>query len=243
VGHPLFDHLPTQPAIEPEERFPNRPPVIGVIPGSRGSVAKENFGNLLEVCDRILESFPKARFLVPTMPATHGVVKRFLEAKYPTSPAREESEGVEVIGPFTIGLNQFNELVPQCDLCLTVSGTATLHAAGHGAPQIVVYRLNPFVWHLFARWVVKTRTFSLVNLLNDSHRKIVPEFIPWYGSNTPVAEKAMEYLNNPDLLTEQRDRLQNLIHTLNRPGASRNAARLALDLMLGRATTLGGQPG
>jgi len=243
VGHPLFDHLPTQPKIDPRERFPNREPVIGVIPGSRGSVAKENFPNLLEVCDRILESFPKARFLVPTMPATHEVVKRFLQSKYPAKPVREEAEGLETIEPYTIGLNQFNELVPQCDLCLTVSGTATLHAAGHGAPQIVVYRLNPLVWHLFARWVVKTRTYSLVNLLNDSHRTIVPEFIPWYGSNMPVAEKALEYLHHPEMLTEQRDRLQNLIHTLNRPGASRNAARLAMDLMLGRATTDDGQPG
>jgi lipid-A-disaccharide synthase len=242
VGHPLFDYLPTHEPIDPQNRFPNRPPVIGVIPGSRVSVAKENFRNLLDVCDRIQESFPKSRFLVPTMPATHDAVKTFLKAKYPQNPPREISEGVEEIGPFTLGLNQFNELVPQCDLCLTVSGTATLHAAGHGAPQIVVYRLNPLVWHLFARWVVNTRTFSLVNLLNDSRRQIVPEFIPWYGSNRPVAEKALEYLHNPELLIEQRNRLQNLIHTLNRPGASRNAARLAVDLMLGRATTLTGQP-
>ena len=153
------------------------------------------------------------------MPATHEVVKRFLLAKYSSIAPKEEAEGVETIGPFTIGLNQFNQLVPRCDLCLTVSGTATLHAAGHGAPQIVVYQINPLLWHLAARWLINTRTFSLVNLLNDSQRTIVPEFIPWYGSNQPVADKALEYLRNPEQLTEQRDRLQNLIHTLNRPGA------------------------
>ncbi len=242
VGHPLFDQLPAVQPIEPENRFPNQPPVIGVVPGSRAGVVKENFRNLLEVCDRIVESFPKAQFLVPTMPATHEVVKRFLLAKYSSIAPKEEAEGVETIGPFTIGLNQFNQLVPRCDLCLTVSGTATLHAAGHGAPQIVVYHINPLLWHLAARWLINTRTFSLVNLLNDSQRTIVPEFIPWYGSNQPVADKALEYLRNPEQLTEQRDRLQNLIHTLNRPGASRNAARLALDLMVGRAPTLRGQP-
>ena len=240
VGHPLFDQLPTAPADEPGKRFPNQPPVIGVIPGSRAGVVRENFRNLLEVCDRIVESFPKSRFLIPTMPATHEVVKSFLAAKYPASPPREEAEGLEIIGPFTIGLNQFNQLVPRCDLCLTVSGTATLHAAGHGAPQIVVYHINPVIWHLFARWVINTRTFSLVNLLNDGQRTIVPEFIPWYGSNEPVANKALEYLRNPQLLAEQREQLRNLLHTLNRPGASRNAAKLALDLMLGRDTTRGG---
>jgi lipid-A-disaccharide synthase len=236
VGHPLFDELLAHPPTPPEQRFPNRPPVIGIIPGSRSGVAKENFVNFLEVCDRILECFPKATFLVPTMPATHPIVKGFLVAKYPAPPVERE-EGLETIGPYTLGLNRFNELVSKCDLCLTVSGTATLHAAGLGVPQIVVYRLSPLVWHLFGRWVVNARIFSLVNLLNDKRKKIVPEFVPWYGSNQPVIDAVLKMLNNPELLEEQRDKVQNVIRTLNRPGASRNAAKLAIDLMMGRVDT------
>jgi lipid-A-disaccharide synthase len=239
VGHPLFDDLQSPVTEDANARFPHRPPVIGVIPGSRSTVARENFGHLSEVCDRILEAFPNAKFLVPTMPATHDVVKRILEGKYPGGArGAGNGNGLEKIGPYSLGLNQFNQLVPQCDLCLTVSGTATLHAAVHGAPQIVVYRLNPFYWHLFGRWVVKTRTYSLVNLLSDSRQNIVPEYIPWYGSNQPLADKALEYLRNPEMLSEQRDRLRNLIRGLNRPGASKNVARLAHDLMLGRAETV-----
>jgi lipid-A-disaccharide synthase len=238
VGHPLFDELPPRVTQDPAERFPNKPPVIGLIPGSRRGVAKENFRNLLEVSSRIRDDFPDARFLIPTMPATHDVVMRVLENfTSPSRSTRRSPDGLETIGSFTVGLNKFNELVPKCDLCITVSGTATLHAAGHGAPQIVVYRLNPLIWHLAARWIVKTRTYSLVNLLNDSRQNIVPEFIPWYGSNLPVASKALEFLKNPQLLTEQRDRMKQLIRALNQPGASRNAAKLAIDLMLGRATT------
>jgi lipid-A-disaccharide synthase len=236
VGHPLFDELPPHPPFDPAARFPSRPPVIGVIPGSRGAVARENFPPLLDVCETIRRSFPKATFLIPTMPATHPVVKQFLESQFTVT---SDSAGTETLGPFTLGLNQFNALVPRCDLCLIVSGTATLHAAGHGAPQIVVYRGNPILWHLIARWLIKTRTYSLVNLLNSSKETIVPEFIPWYGSNRPVADKALEFLNNPDLLTQQRNRMQNLLRTINHPGASRNAARLAMDLMVGRDTTMG----
>ena len=107
---------------------------------------------------------------------------------------------------------------------------------------MVVYRLNPLVWHLFARWVVNARIFSLVNLLNDGHQMIVPEFVPWYGSNEPVIDKTLEILHKPEMLAEQRERLQHVIRTLNRPGASRNAAKLAIDLMEGRAGTQGGRP-
>jgi len=167
-----------------------------------------------------------------------------LKARPPEPAQTPESAGPasnspdrEIVGPFTVGVDQFDDLVPQCDLCVSVSGTATLHAAGHGVPLIVVYRVNPLAWHLVGRWVVKTRTFSLVNLLNSSRENIVPEFIPWYGSTDPVAEKALDYLKNPAKLEEQRDRLRNLIRTLNKPGASRNTANVVLELLTARAET------
>jgi lipid-A-disaccharide synthase len=240
VGHPLFDTLPPAQPDGSTARFPNRPPVIGLVPGSRSSVVKANFRNMLEVVDRILKEFPDAKFLIPTMPVTHGLVQQALrarESKYP--PADQPAPaGLEQIGPFSFGQDRFDELVPRCDLCITVSGTATLHVAAHGVPMIVVYRLSPIIWHLAARWIVKTRTYSLVNLLNSGGRNIVPEFIPWYGSNIPVANKTLEYLRNPQMLVEQRERLLQLIRGLHKPGASRNAAILAIELMTARETTM-----
>jgi lipid-A-disaccharide synthase len=122
-------------------------------------------------------------------------------------------------------------MVPQCDLCITVSGTATLHVAGYGIPMIVVYRGSPILWHLIGRWLVKTRTYSLVNLLNDSRQQVVPEFIPWYGSNRPVADMALDFLKNPQMMSEQRDRLTELVKKLDRPGASMNVAKLAMQMI------------
>jgi lipid-A-disaccharide synthase len=237
VGHPLFDTLTKDEPVDPQKRFPHAPPVIGLIAGSRAGVARENFPNQLAVARQIAAEFKGTTFLIPTMPATHGVVERFLLEECPGEHFATTSDGLERIGAFTVGLNKFDSMVPQCDLCISVSGTATLHAAGHGAPQIVVYRLNPVIWNLFARFIVKTRTFSLVNLLSDSHKDIVPEFIPWYGSNQPVADKALELLRHPELLEEQRARVLQLMGTLNRPGASRNAAELAIDLIVGNRPT------
>jgi lipid-A-disaccharide synthase len=240
VGHPLFDTFPPARPDQGATRFPNRPPVIGLVPGSRSSVVKINFRNMLEVADRILAKFPDAKFLVPTMPVTHGLVQKALRARAARYPAAAAPflPGVEQIGPFSFAQDRFDELVPQCDLCITVSGTATLHVAAHGVPMIVVYRLNPFIWHLAARWIVKTRTYSLVNLLNSGRQNIVPEFIPWYGSNVPVGDKVLKYLQNPQMLFDQRERLLQLIRGLHKPGASRNAALLAMELMTARETTV-----
>ena len=234
VGHPLFDALPTHEETHSSKRFPNRPPIVALVPGSRSSVARENFPHLMDVSRRITQEFPEATFVVPTMPATHAAVRQVLEAaEGPTTPKGD----LLIAGKYTIGMNQFDELVGQSDLCITVSGTATLHAAGLGVPIIVVYRINPFHWHLVGRWVVKTRTYSLVNLLNRGNHQIVPEYVPWYGSNSVVAEKALEYLRDPKLLDQQREQLGNLMRTLNRPGASRNAAKIATEMMDARALT------
>jgi lipid-A-disaccharide synthase len=228
VGHPLFDELPPGRDDSAEQRFPHRPAVIGLVPGSRRVEAVQNFPHLLEVAGRILGEFPDATFLVPTTPATHPIVEQWLE--------RYRSAGgdkAHLTGRIAYELDGFDRLIPRCDLCLTKSGTSTLHIAGHGVPLIVVYRGSRILWHLIGRWIVKTRTYSLVNLLADRGERIVPEFIPWYGSNEPVAREALSYLRQPERLEEQRRRLRRLIDSLDHPGASMNVARLAMEMMNG----------
>ena len=38
------------------------------------------------------------------------------------------------------------------------------------------------MWHGLARWLLKTKKIALVNIL-AGNIDLVPEFIPWYGSN------------------------------------------------------------
>jgi lipid A disaccharide synthetase len=186
---------------------------------------------MLDVARRIAEAFPDVRFLVPTTAATHPVIESRLRA--------DAGPGITAVSDrTTYERDAFDEMVPRCDLCVTVSGTATLHVAGFGVPMIVVYHGSPVLWNLVGRWLIRTRTYGLVNLLAapspaeaDPARHVVPEFIPWYGSTEPVARLAIDYLRHPQRLEDQRRRLAGLIRSLDHPGASMAAARLALDLI------------
>jgi len=139
--------------------------------------------------------------------------------------------------PIEIEQERFDQMVPRCDLCITVSGTATLHVATFGVPMIVVYRIGALQWNLGARWLVRTRTFALVNLLakktsrSRADRQRRPRVCPWYGSNEPVANLAIELLKSPEKLNAQRARLAELITSLDKPGASLKTARMALEMM------------
>lgn len=217
VGHPLFDELPTDRTPPTGPMYPDRPPIVGLLPGSRASEARQNFPPMLDVARKLRLAFKEIRFIVPTTDATHPVV-----AEHAAGFPKLEYER-----------DNFDELVPQCDLCITASGTATLHVAGFGVPMIVVYRGNPVLWHGIGRWLIHVRTFSLVNLLAgvEKARHLVPEFIPWYGDNTPVAAAAIELLRRPDKLEEQHLKLEALMKKLDKPGASMNVAKLAMGMM------------
>lgn len=217
VGHPLFDLLPPD-RYERDRgpRYPDCPPVVGIVPGSRRAEVRENLPHLLEVMTEIRGAFPDASFLIPTTPSVHSLVTEMAA----------DAKGVE------IRQDAFDELIPRCDLCLTKSGTSTVHVAAWGVPMIVVYRINPILWHGVGRWLVKTRKIAMVNIL-AGQVDLVPEFIPWYGSSHPVAECALDLLRSPQKLAEQRQALRKLIEPLDRPGAAENAARLALELIRG----------
>jgi lipid-A-disaccharide synthase len=229
VGHPLFDQLPADRGGDRTGRFPARPPIIGLLPGSRKSEAGDNFPGLVEAAQLIYRDFPDATFVVPTTAATHPVVASLLENKAPS------------FGNIEVGLNQFDVMVPRCDLCLTVSGTATLHVAGFGVPMIVVYRTGRFVWNLAGRFLVPIRTFALVNLLAEdptapkangqSSEHLVPEYVPWFGEGESIAAHALDLLHHPEKLEAQRAKLKQLVQTLDHPGASDATARMALEMM------------
>ena len=66
-----------------------------------------------------------------------------------THPVVSEMITRHSLGRFRLDVNKitarqdsFDQLVPECDLCLTVSGTATLHVASFGVPMIVGSVLN-----------------------------------------------------------------------------------------------------
>ena len=223
VGHPLFDQLPAdreqaRDAAGAGPRFPEAPPVIGIIPGSRRSEVKANLPHLAEVMQRIVERFPRTTFHVPTTAASHPLVRQLLSGRRLDVTIRQDA---------------FDDLIPQCDLVITKSGTSTVHVAAWNVPMIVVYRVNPILWHGAARWLLRTRKIAMVNIL-AGQTDLVPEFIPWYGSNQPVADCAIEFLEHPEYLNEQRQKLKQLMSRMDRPGASMNTAKLAMSLMEGK---------
>ncbi len=213
VGHPLFD----QPR---HEILPGDPYRVALPCGSRRSIARSNFPRQFKVALDILHQRPATRFVIPTTDVTHDVVAQIVGGD----------------SRFELIRNDFDRAVSGCGLAITVSGTATLHLAALGVPMIVVYQGSRFLWHAVGRWIIRTRTYAMVNLLaangrDEPSRHIVQEFIPWYGSVKPVCDAALRLLESPELLKKQRAAIASIVEKVNASGASIHVAEMACELL------------
>lgn len=236
VGHPLFDQLPEDRFDRiPKTRFPARPPVIGVVAGSRVSEVRENLPPLIEVIRRIKNAYPGATFLLPVTPAGGKPTYDLLRAAniLPNAAHGYKTVSGEDLPDWLdchIEADAFDTLIPQCDLVLCKSGTSTVHVAAYGVPMVVVYRINTLLWQAAGRWLIKTPKIAMVNIL-AGNVDLVPEFIPWNGDPAPVAEAALSLLASPEKLADMRKSLLELIRPLDHRGASDNTAQIATDML------------
>ena len=196
VGHPLFDeHLDESRLDAIGAGFGEGSPRVALMPGSRPSEISKNFPLLLESFVRLGAEFPGLRGVVAaTKPAVEARLHEI---------ARDHRRR---LGDWPENLitvhGQTDAVVRWCDLALVVSGTVTLQIARQLKPMVILYKINPFAYHLVARWVVTTKYFTLPNLLADE--EIVPEFVPHFGGAAPIAKKASELLHEPSRLEAQR---------------------------------------
>ena len=59
------------------------------------------------------------------------------------------------------------------------------------------------------RWLVRTRTFGLPNLIAESEGlgRIVPELVPHFGAAKPVIDQLDQLIRQPQVYSDQRQSL------------------------------------
>jgi lipid-A-disaccharide synthase len=162
VGHPLAGEVGRlRPNAGEAERRGADPPLVLVLPGSRGGEIKRHLGIFGEATARLAASVGPVEPVLPTPPHFAARVSEAVQA-WPLRPRIVASEA-EKWSAFR-----------QARAALAASGTVTLELALAGVPTVVAYKI-PVIEEAIARLLIKVPTIVLANLVLGEN--VMPELL------------------------------------------------------------------
>jgi lipid-A-disaccharide synthase len=214
VGHPLVEMTKAGASGRQflEARGLSFPaPTVAILPGSRPNEVQRILPDLVAAARIIRSSLPDAQFLV---------ARALNLADSLFEPLRRVNlERTAIVEGDT------DTVLASADVTLTASGTATVQAALHNTPMVIVYRVSPLTYML-GRRLLTVDTFGMVNLIAGS--KIVPELIQHDFTPEAVAREALSMLTDASRAATIREGLRDVRRKLGSVGASHRAAKAIL---------------
>ena len=217
VGHPLVDLARAstpRAAFLAELGLDPGAPTIALLPGSRRNELRAILPRLADAARLIAGRVPRAQFVVARAPN--------LDASLFDPVAAPVFAGGP---PLAIVEGRADDVLASSDVLVTASGTATVQAALHERPMVIVYRLSPLTYRL-GKPLVRVDTYGMVNLV--AGRRIVTELIQDDFTPGAVADETVRLLTDEAKAREMRGALREVRETLGAPGASRRAAEAVL---------------
>ena len=212
VGHPLIDLAR---ATRPRAEFlrsagldPERP-VLALLPGSRANELRHVLPDLAAAAPLIAARVPGVQFLIARAPSLDDALFAPLE--------QMRRAGL----PVGVALEATDDVLAAADAVVTASGTATVQAALHGTPMVIVYRLSGLTYAIGKRFV-RVASYGMVNLV--AGHPVVPELIQHEFTPDAVAREAVSLLTDRPRADAMRRDLAAVRAKLGGPGASVRAA-------------------
>ena len=213
VGNPLLDELAkvgtgNRSIFLRRNSLGERREIIALLPGSRRQEVKRT----LPVMIKMASHFPNYQFVV-------AGVSSLDRSLYKDIMGQSDVFYVE---------NQTYELLQNSSAALVTSGTATLETALFSIPEVVCYKATDFSYRL-AKWMIKVKFISLVNLIMD--REVVKELIQGDLNEDNLVKELDQLLHNGKRQRRLLEDYEELKDKLGNVGASEKAADVIIEAL------------
>lgn len=213
VGNPLLDELAkfgtaNRSIFLRRNSLGEKREIIALLPGSRYQEVKR----VLPVMLKAASHFPDYQFVVA------GV------------SSLDKSLYKKILGNSDVFLieNQTYELLQNSSAAVVTSGTATLETALLTVPEVVCYKATGFSYFL-AKWMIKVKFISLVNLVMD--KEVVKELIQGEMTEENIVKELELLLHNSKRQRKLLEDYEELKDRLGGAGASEKAAEVITEAM------------
>jgi lipid-A-disaccharide synthase len=213
IGNPVFDIIQEELKKPVDfEQFCHEnqlsgKPIVALLAGSR----KHEIATMLPVMEKVSDNFPDYQFVVAGAPSID-------EAFYQSATSKN----------LAVVYNQTYTLLRNSRAALVTSGTATLETGLLNIPQVVCYKMG-FGWflELFRKQILKTRYFSLVNLVAE--REVVKELFQSQVTVDSLGTELSLLLDNEECRKRMINDYSYIGQKLSSEGAAEKAARLIVE--------------
>ena len=211
VGNPLLDELAkvgtgNRSIFLRRNSLGERREIIAMLPGSRRQEVKRTLPVMLKAASH----FPDYQFVIA------GVT------------SLDKSLYKDIMGNSDVFFveNQTYDLLLNSSAALVTSGTATLETALLSVPEVVCYKATNFSYRL-AKWMIKVKFISLVNLIMD--REVVKELIQGDLNEDNLVKELDQLLHNGKRQRQLLEDYEELKDKLGNVGASEKAAEVIVE--------------
>ena len=213
VGNPLLDELAkfgtaNRSIFLRRNSLGEKREIIALLPGSRHQEVKR----VLPVMLKAAAHFPDYQFVVA------GV------------SSLDKSLYKKILGNSDVFLieNQTYELLQNSSAAVVTSGTATLETALFTVPEVVCYKATGLSYFL-AKWMIKVKFISLVNLVMD--KEVVKELIQGAMTEENIVKELELLLHNGKRQRQLLEDYEELKGRLGNAGASGKAVDVIIEAM------------
>lgn len=216
VGHPLLELTAASSGRDPFLRglgLDPAAPTVALLPGSRPNELRAILPDVARAATRIRERVPGAQFVVARAPQLDDGLFA------PIAPLASAGVAAVVEG-------RTDDVLAASDAVLTASGTATVQAAIHQKPMVIVYRLSDITFRIVKAFS-HVPNAGMVNLI--AGKPVVPELLQDAFTPDAVADEVVRFLTDAELAGRTRAALADVRERLGTPGASRRAAARILE--------------
>jgi lipid-A-disaccharide synthase len=221
VGHPLIERIAElRPNAEEAARRRADPPVVLVLPGSRGSEIRHLLGSFGSAIEQVAARSGPMELVLPTVPHLAAQV-------------REAVAGWTIAPRVVVDPAEKWAAFRRARAALAASGTVTLELALAGIPTVAAYRMSPVeafivVWLL--RLLVRLPSVILANLVLGEN--VIPELLQSAATPKRLAEALQPLLSDSPQRQRQIEAFGRLdaIMEIGSEAPSAKAAAIVLDV-------------